>query len=457
MRAVEHHKNVCCAERCATWAPLPRAVHSNVDEARNKRATGTYEHLSLQNSPNSWAHTAEAEFAASQLGLPQPLASLPRNEITRRYGQHATAIQWAADCTRKYNAIALNKPLPPLSRSVDTISYGGPAVTSIAALAQGFNIDALPANARPLPGNIAPGLGALIAQGSDPNLPREYRVALFYLLEGRRGFFTDYAADSLENTLPAVAPAAPRPPPKCSRCHLTGHNRGSCVSILVASRCTTCRLTGHDAASCTNGPPPVNPTAAYYAAWGRLVNGSSQCPLCACNEPLGPAHLLIRCSNPAIAARRAAIISELPHFIGNLTTRLSRTRTWTPRSDSGALPPPSDSDYWPHEADAASHATRSIADWSSGHGAWVLFHALTATPWSTVSLSDSPPAVWDGAARVIAAEFDRSCVPAHRWRGLTNWWLRWAGSRSHDLLSLWQSEVNALDARNRLLAPRVAP
>lgn len=311
-----------------------------------------------------------------------------------------------------------------------------------------FHVTAPAILSRPLPGSILPGIGSLLSQGSDPTLPRQFRVALLFALEGRRGFFSDYAPDSLEFCLPPIdTTPGQRLPPKCGLCRLPGHTRPRCPNPPSNAQCRTCRLAGHDAAICTNGPPPPNPSSNYYKAWGKLVNGSSTCPLCNINEPLGPAHLLVRCTNPAIVTRRNAIIAELPHFAGNLVSRLSHTQAWSPRSAGTSPPRPSIPANWPPAALAASRAVSSTTSWSSGHGAWLLFHALTATPWSVSSLADSPPSSWDGIARILACEFDNSRVPSHRWRGLTNWWLRWAGSRTHELFLLWQSEANALDAR----------
>jgi hypothetical protein len=165
----------------------------------------------------------------------------------------------------------------------------------------------------------------------------------------------------------------------------------------------------------------------------------------------------VRCTNTAISIRRAQIIYELPLFVGNLLTRLDRARSWHSVNPTGPLLPSADSNNWPPSAIAASDSVAAVPSWSSGHGAYLLFHALTATPWSVSSLSDSPLNATNGIARTIAIEFDNSRVPVHRWRSLTNWWLRWAGARAHALLLLWQSEVNELDERNRLLPNRYAP
>ena len=163
---------------------------------------------------------------------------------------------------------------------------------------------------------------------------------------------------------------------------------------------------------------------------------------------MGPSHLLLHCTNPAIVARRSAITAELPAFVGNLVTRLEYARAWRPRTpgDDSAPPAPANSDFWSHAAYSASVASSNVTSWSHGHGAWLLFHALTATPWSHFSISESPPHRWDGISRILADEFELTRVPLHRWRGLTNWWLRWAGSRSHDLCTLWKREVDALPA-----------
>jgi len=412
--------------------------------------------LVAENAPLSWSSTSAALFADSQMGFPLPDATLPRNEITRRYGQHAASLRWSSESAHTYGILGLRKPLPALSRSVDTIPHGGPVVTALAASANGYHLDVLGPRSRHLPGTILPGVGALLSQGSDSSLPRQYRVALLFLLEGRRGFFSDYAPASLRDSLPPVdLTAAPRLPPKCGLCRLPGHNRSSCPNPATNLRCNTCKLPGHDTLVCTNGPPLPNPHAAYDKAWGRLVNGSSRCPLCDIDEPLGPAHLLVRCTNAAIVSRRAVIIAELPVFVGNLVTRLSRARSWRPLITATPPSRPADPVNWPPSAAAASASAAAVASWSTGHGAYLLFHALTATPWSVSSLVDSPPALHDGVARTIAIEFDLSRVPVHRWRSLTNWWLRWAGSRAHALLLLWQSEVNALDALNA--APPAAP
>lgn len=421
-------------------------------------AAQLHELLVAENSPLSWTSTTAALFAATQLGYPLPDASLPLNEITRRYGQHAAALRWSTEAARQYALLGLRKPLPALSRSVDIIPHGGPAITSLAASANGYRVDALGSRSRHLPGTIIPGVGSLLSQGSDPFLPRQYRVALFFLLEGRRGFFSDYARASLHESLPPVdLTVPPRLPPKCGLCRLPGHNRSSCPNPTTNLRCQTCKLPGHDSPICSNGPPPPNPRAAYDEAWGRLVNGSSRCPLCDIDEPLGPAHLLVRCTNTAISIRRATIIYELPSFVGNLVTRLTRVRSWHHHNAATSSPPPADPVNWTPSAVAASASTAAVPSWSTGHGAYLLFHALTATPWSVSSLSDTPAALSAGVARTIADEFDLSRVPVHRWRSLTNWWLRWAGSRAHALLQLWQSEVNALDDRNWQHPPQVAP
>ena len=141
------------------------------------------------------------------------------------------------------------------------------------------------------------------------------------------------------------------------------------------------------------------------------------------------------------------IIQELPFFVGSLITRLDRARSWQPRAPNSARPTnASDPANWTQPAKEACASTALINQWASGHGAWLLFHALTATTWTPFSIDQSPQPSIDGIARTLAIEFDTARVPAHRLRGLTNWWLRWAGERSHALCLLWQSELNALSA-----------
>ena len=174
---------------------------------------------------------------------------------------------------------------------------------------------------------------------------------------------------------------------------------------------------------------------------------------------MGPAHLLTRCTHPAIVARRASIIAQLPGFVGSLVTRLEYARAWRPRDpgDDSRPPRPSDPNQWSYAAWTASNATSNVTSWSQGHGAWLLFHALTATPWSGFSIEESPLNEWYGIARLLADEFELTRVPAHRLRGLVNWWLRWAGSRSHDLCATWQKEVNALPGLLPLLKIHNSP
>jgi hypothetical protein len=195
-----------------------------------------------------------------------------------------------------------------------------------------------------------------------------------------------------------------------------------------------------------NTPAEPSQSDNYNKEWARLVNGSSKCPLCDLNEPLGSAHLITRCMNPAIRARRATIISQLPTFVGTLVTHLERARSWVPAAHhTHTRARPSDPDHWSDAAHAASDSVRAINNWTQGDGAWILFHSLTATPWSLFSIDETPAHLRDGPVRALAQEFENTRnFPAHCWRPLINWWLRWSGSRSHDLCDLWRRGAESL-------------
>ena len=177
--------------------------------------------------------------------------------------------------------------------------------------------------------------------------------------------------------------------------------------------------------------------------------GSTSCPLCDLNEPLGSAHLITRCTNPAILARRTAIIAQLPTFVGALVTHLERTRAWVPTNDfTQTRARPSDPHHWSDAALAASNAVREINNWTQGDGAWILYRALTATPWSLFSIDETPAHLRDGPVLTLAHEFESTRnFPAHCWRPLINWWLRWSGSQSYQLFDLWRREAESLPLR----------
>ena len=83
-------------------------------------AAQLHELLVAENSPLSWTSTTAALFAATQLGYPLPDASLPLNEITRRYGQHAAALRWSTEAavnTPFSGSVSLSRLCPAQSTS----------------------------------------------------------------------------------------------------------------------------------------------------------------------------------------------------------------------------------------------------------------------------------------------------------------------------------------------------
>jgi hypothetical protein len=430
-------------------------------------AARLYAHLRIENAAGSWVgesaainrlvggheHAARVLPALDATGFPAPHAVLASNEITRRFAHASCTITWNAQNVIKYNAAATKRNLPPLCRSTQHIpSVGGQAV-ALAAITDAFATRPCDLDKRAIPGSICPGTGSLLAHGTDPTLPRHLRAALLYLIEGgRRGFFSEYAPTSLATLygLPQIdaAPEAPTPR-KCSKCRLEGHTIRTCTSPNSTDKCRTCKETGHSTTSCINTPAEPSQSDNYNKEWARLVNGSSKCPLCDLDEPLGSAHLITRCTNPTILTQRAAVIAQLPTFVGTLVTHLERTRSWVPTMDHiQTRPRPSDPHHWSDAALAASDAVCAINDWTQGDGAWILFHALTATPWSLFSIDETPAHLRDGPVRTLANEFEGSRnFPTHCWRPLINWWLRWAGSRAHNLYDIWRREAESLPSR----------
>lgn len=220
----------------------------------------------------------------------------------------------------------------------------------------------------------------------------------------------------------------------------------------MTGKCSRCRSRGHTTTGCTNAAAPPDARKVHYAAWGRALHGTSGCPLCESTEPLGPAHVITRCAHPSIVARRRLITSQLPSFLGRLVNELDLARAWTPGQTRAAVDP-SDASLWGHAALEVRDAAAAVSDWTTGHGAWVLFRTLTATPWSFASLDQTPAELRDGLATLVAFEFDRTRVPAHRLRGAVDDWLHWAGRRLHELCVLWKDEV---DRKDRLAQYRAA-
>jgi beta-glucosidase len=65
------------------------------------------------------------------------------------------------------------------------------------------------------------------------------------------------------------------------------------------------------------------------------VNGNSPCPLCGGADALGPAHVLVRCAHPVVAARRRVITDGLPVFLADLVGRLTIEEAAAMTGDAG--------------------------------------------------------------------------------------------------------------------------
>jgi hypothetical protein len=364
-----------------------------------------------------------------------------RSADARAYGHAAAVRDWAAE--GRESMARDGRQLG--GRSVLVLPPSSPPWAVAAAIMDDYADRPRAPGALPPFGALAPGTGGLLAMASDTTLRRKWREALFSVHEGRRMFFSLYGPASLSSTLPAIdAPAAPAPTPRrCTACRLGGHTRPSCTMAKSTNKCSNCRERGHETSACTNATSR-DPRQAHYTEWARRVYGNSPCPLCASTEPMGAAHLITRCLHPSIVARRALITSQLPTFLGRLVTSLEHARVWAPGQTRSSVDPTDESLWGPAALDARDAAS-GVADWTTGHGAWVLFRVLTATPWSFASLDQSPVGHQDGLAKRLAVEFEYTRVPAHRLRRTVDEWLFWAGRRLHELCVLWKDEVDLAD------------
>jgi len=180
------------------------------------------------------------------------------------------------------------------------------------------------------------------------------------------------------------------------------------------------------------------------------VNGSSPCPLCGGADALGPAHVLVRCAHPVVAARRRVITDGLPVFLADLVVRLEWARAHRPGRDS--RPRPCGASEWSPAARRVHDEAAATASWADGPGAFVLFRLLSATPWTTVSLGETPVGSQLGLAGLLARELDVTRVGATAQRAIANWWVRWAGERTHDVFCVWKDAVDRADWVRRLAA-----
>ena len=72
-------------------------------------------------------------------------------------------------------------------------------------------------------------------------------------------------------------------------------------------------------------------------------------------------------------------------------------------------------------------------------------------------LSAPPTARERPLAGTLAREFDLTRVAATAQRSVANWWVRWAGERTHDLFNVWKDAANRADLGRRLAAAVGAP
>jgi len=403
-----------------------------------------YELLKVESATSSWATTTKNLFIKHN-GTPINVHPVPRNVSARHYAHTVAAKVWSEEGSE----LAATH-ITPLDLSLPVAS---PAAAVLKSLTDAFANPRI-ANPRtagkPGPyGELAPGSGGLLGTCTDPLLPRDYRSVLLMLTEGRRIFFSDFGPDSLQRSLPSSTPTTPTHPlPRlCSNCRLRGHTRGKCTLPTTNVKCKRCRLRGHLEQDCTNDIAPLNAKEVHNKAWARAVNGNSPCPLCDHPEPMGPAHLLIRCKHPRIVAYRSDIIRDIPFFLGNLVTRLDQARNWQPFQEHLI---PANQQSWKASAWTIFQAAQDMLSWNEGHGAWVLFRSLMALPWTSFSINETPPPDNLGLATQLAYEFDTTHLTGHRTRHVTNWWLRWAGKRSLGFCQLWKDEVDSADRKDRL-------
>jgi hypothetical protein len=99
----------------------------------------------------------------------------------------------------------------------------------------------------------------------------------------------------------------------------------------------------------------------------------------------------------------------------------------------------------------------AVGSWTDGPGAFALFRLLSATPWTSGSLEETPAGAPLGLAGTLAREFDLTRVAASAQRSVANWWVRWAGERTHDIFCVWKDAVDRADRGRRLAAAVGAP
>jgi hypothetical protein len=422
------------------------------------------EALTRENGVDSWTSRSRLIFNNTVMrGPPAPIDGLTRAATARGYGLKQGVHLWL-DQARSIGSVSR----VPIRRSVENLPIAAPAAAAYVALCDSFQRQPLPPQALPSLGELGPGAGGLLANCSDDTLPRVHRELLFMLRDGRRAFFSEtysphtYTPASVEADTRVTCVL--REDPKCSNCSLVGHNKSKCAKPLRVTRlqCSRCKLYGHSKSECNVSiANRAERKASITEHMRHRIHGDSPCPLCQSddpmcppNEPMGVAHLFLRCRHPSIVARRELIIKELPMFAGNLVTRLEHAQHWVPHRARNI---PTDRESWSDAAWTAHDVAQYTQSWKSGHGAFVLLRALLAAPWTSFSIDESPDHLRHGLARVLATEMDKTRLPSHRLRGITKWWLQWAGRRAHSLCMLWKEEVEREDVHKRLSAAVGAP
>jgi len=436
-------------------------LHLQRPQQHDLLAARIFEALLQENGADSWVTRSRMIFNNTVMrGPPTPVDGLTRGASARKYGLTQSIHLWLSQA-RGIGSVSR----VPLCRSVDNLPIASPPAAAYVALSNSFQRQAVPTHALPALGELGPGTGGLLANCSDDTLPRAHRELLFMLRDGRRVFFSETYSPHVYTPTPEDADSgAVRREPKCTNCSLTGHNKSKCKAPPSATRiqCSRCKFYGHTHTDCNNSiTDRLERNASIQEHMRHRIYGTSPCPLCQSDdpmcpsgEPLGVAHLLVRCRHPAIVSRREVIINEMPMFVGNLVTRLENAQHWVPHRAHNI---PTDRDSWSDAAWSAHDVAQYTRSWSSGHGAFVLLRALLAAPWTSFSIDESPINLRYGLARVLAVEFDKTRLPSHRLRGITKWWLQWAGRRVHGLCMLWKEEVEKADARRRLYAALDAP
>lgn len=226
---------------------------------------------------------------------------------------------------------------------------------------------------------------------------------------------------------------------------------------------------GTSTSSAGEPAPMVTTVFATIEAWHAAAHSSAPCPLCAgiplsslhkplstaraaraaeatlqgappapADEPLGPLHVLLRCTHPEVAAARAAMLQSLPSIIASTCLMLERPE-YHPRHSS-TLPIDMLRADARHKALADSLSTISLDTYD---GLFVAYHFLLGRTWSPSCTKDTTPGVPQVLTLALGKLFAATCLPNHAIRKPANRWIAWASRHCTAIIQAWSLAITA--------------